>query len=98
MSDPAYPLPGPSQRLAKVLSPVIPELAALVQQTPGTLSLAQGMVSWDPPPGVALAVAEALAAGGPALNRYGPLRGDPELLAVITAKLINQNELDLTGA
>ena len=44
MSDPAYPSPGPSQRLAKVLSPVIPELAALVQQTPGTLSLAQGMV------------------------------------------------------
>ena len=98
MSDPAYPLPGPSQRLAKVLSPIIPELAALVHQTPGTLSLAQGMVGWDPPPGVALAVAEALATGGPALHRYGPLLGDPELLAAITAKLTNQNDLDLTGA
>lgn len=98
MSATAYPLPGPSQRLAKVLSPIIPELAALVHQTPGTLSLAQGMVGWDPPPGVALAVAEALAAAGPALHRYGPLQGDPELLAAITAKLTNQNDLDLTGA
>ena len=98
MSAPAYPLPGPSLRLAKVLGPIIPELAALVRQTPGTLSLAQGMVSWDPPPGVALAVARALAAGGPELHRYGPLQGNPELLAAITAKLTSENGLDLDGA
>jgi hypothetical protein len=36
--------PGPARRLQAVLSPVIPELAALVRDTPGSLSLAQGMV------------------------------------------------------
>ncbi len=99
MSQPiAVQTPGPAPRLEAVLSPVIPELASLVRQTPGTLSLAQGMVAWDPPPGVAIAVAEALAAGGPDLHRYGPLQGDPELLAAITAKLVSQNQLDLDGA
>ncbi len=90
--------PGPSRRLAGVLSPVIPELAALVRQTPGTLSLAQGMVGWDPPDTVREAVAEAMAAGGPELHRYGGLQGDAPLLEVITAKLLSQNRLDLDGA
>jgi aspartate/methionine/tyrosine aminotransferase len=84
--------------MERVLSPVIPELAALVRQTPGTLSLAQGMVAWDPPPGVALAVAEALDAGGPDLHRYGALQGDPALLEAIRAKLAAHNRLDLDGA
>ena len=98
VSDPYYSLPVPSFRLAKVPSPIIPELAALVRQTPGTLSLAQGMVGWEPPESVALAVAHALAAAGPELHRYGPLQGDPELLAAISDKLTSQNDLDLTGA
>ena len=55
--------PGPARRLQAVLSPVIPELAALVRDTPGSLSLAQGMVDWAPPESVAPAVAAALAAG-----------------------------------
>ena len=84
--------------MERVLSPVIPELAALVRQTPGTLSLAQGMVAWDTPPGVALAVAEALAAGGSNLHRYGALQGDPALLEAIHAKLAAHNRLDLDGA
>lgn len=84
--------------MERVLSPVIPELAALVRQTPGTLSLAQGMVAWDPPSGVAIAVAEALAAGGPDLHRYGALQGDPPLLDAIHAKLVAHNRLDLDGA
>lgn len=86
---------GPARRMESVLSPVIPELAALVGQTPGTLSLAQGMVAWDPPPGVASAVAEALAAGGPDLHRFGALEGDPALLEAIRAKLAGHNRLDL---
>ncbi|SBO41847.1 aminotransferase class I/II-fold pyridoxal phosphate-dependent enzyme [Cyanobium sp. NIES-981] len=51
--------PGPAARLEAVLRPVIPELAALVARTPGTLSLAQGMVGWGPPAAVAEAVGEA---------------------------------------
>ena len=77
---------------------MIPELAALLRQTPGSLSLAQGMVGWDPPDSVASAVARALAAGGPELHRYGALHGDPALLEVITTKLATHNRLDLDGA
>ncbi|MBM5799100.1 MAG: aspartate aminotransferase, partial [Cyanobacteria bacterium K_Offshore_0m_m2_072] len=53
--------PGPAGRLQAVLTPVIPEISALVRATPGCVSLAQGMVRWGPPPGVAAAVKEALA-------------------------------------
>lgn len=81
-----------------MLSPVIPELAALVRQTPGTLSLAQGMVAWDPPPGVAIAVAEALAGCGLDLHRYGALPGDSALLDAIRTKLVVHNRLDLDGS
>ena len=90
--------PGPARRLQAVLSPVIPELAALVRDTPGTLSLAQGMVDWDPPESVAVAVAAALAAGGPELHRYGALQGDPQLLETIAAKLAAHNRLELEGS
>ena len=81
-----------------MLSPVIPELAALVRQSPGSLSLAQGMVGWDPPETVPRAVAEALAAGGPELHRYGALQGDSPLLEAVSTKLLSQNGLDLDGA
>ena len=81
-----------------MLSPVIPELAALVGQSPGSLSLAQGMVGWDPPETVPRAVAEALAAGGPELHRYGALQGDSPLLEAVSTKLLSQNGLDLDGA
>ncbi|MEY4759310.1 MAG: Aminotransferase class-I [Cyanobacteriota bacterium] len=90
--------PGPARRLQAVLSPVIPELAALVRDTPGSLSLAQGMVDWAPPESVAPAVAAALAAGGPELHRYGPLQGDPQLLETIAAKLAAHNRLELDGS
>ena len=91
----------PAERLQRVLRPVIPELGALVRQTPGTLSLAQGMVGWGPPPQVAEAVAEAMAqaVGGasPPLDRYGPVAGDPELLVALAASL-RADGLDLAGA
>jgi aspartate/methionine/tyrosine aminotransferase len=99
----------PAERLGQVLRPVIPELGALVRRTPGTLSLAQGMVGWGPPPQVAEALegalAEALPLGphdpaegacGP-LDMYGPVAGDPELLEALAATL-SADGLDLAGA
>jgi aspartate/methionine/tyrosine aminotransferase len=99
----------PAERLGQVLRPVIPELGALVRRTPGTLSLAQGMVGWGPPPQVADALegalAEALPLGphdpaegacGP-LDMYGPVAGDPELLEALAATL-SADGLDLAGA
>ena len=91
-------VPGPADRLAAVLEPVIPLVGHLVRRTPGTLSLAQGMVGWGPPPAVAEAVREALAQGGPALDRYGPTWGEPELLEAARRKLQAVNGLDLDGS
>ena len=47
--------PGPARRLDAVLEPVIPLLGELIRAHPHTLSLAQGMVNWGPPPAVAQA-------------------------------------------
>jgi aspartate/methionine/tyrosine aminotransferase len=91
-------VPGPAQCLDAVLEPVIPVVGDLVRRTPGTLSLAQGMVGWGPPPQVAEAVHAALAQPGPALDRYGPTWGDPELLEVARRKLLVVNGLDLEGS
>lgn len=90
----------PAERLQRVLRPVIPELGALVRKTPGTLSLAQGMVGWGPPPGVMAAIVEAVAqapADHGLLDHYGPVAGDAELLAALAASLVADG-LDLAGA
>lgn len=91
-------VPGPAQRLDAVLEPVIPVVGDLVRRTPGTLSLAQGMVGWGPPPEVAEAVRAALAQPGPGLDRYGPTWGDPALLEAARRKLQAVNGLDLDGS
>jgi len=67
---------GPARRIESVLEPVIPVVGDLVRRTPGTLSLAQGMVGWGPPPEVAAAVQAALGQPGRALDRYGPTWGN----------------------
>ena len=81
-----------------MLEPVIPVVGELVRRTPGTLSLAQGMVGWGPPPAVAEAVRAALEQGGPALDRYGPTWGEPALLEAARRKLQAVNGLDLEGS
>jgi aspartate/methionine/tyrosine aminotransferase len=82
--------------MATVLRPVIPELGALARSRPGTLSLAQGMVSWGPPP-VALAALQQGAASGccPDRDRYGSVEGDPELLAAIADHLHRRHGVEL---
>lgn len=94
----------PARRLAAVLEPVIPRVGALTAAHPGTLSMAQGMVDWGPPPQVREAVAAALAGAeddpiaATALDRYGPMQGEPQLLEALAAHLRSQHGLDLDGA
>lgn len=94
----------PARRLQAVLEPVIPQVGALIAAHPGTLSMAQGMVDWGPPPAVFEALQAALAAAGTdpqqaaALDRYGPMQGDPPLLEALAAHLQRQHGLDLDGA
>lgn len=94
-SLPSSKHPQPGTKIDAVLDPVIPELNELVAKTPGTLSLAQGMVNWSPPVAVKLAMNNALLNQESSLNRYGPVRGDPALLELITQKLMIHNGLDL---
>ena len=39
-----------SNRMRAVQSPVIPHVAALIRDNPGTISLGQGVVHYPPPP------------------------------------------------
>jgi aspartate/methionine/tyrosine aminotransferase len=94
----------PARRLRAVLAPVIPHVAALTAAHPGTLSMAQGMVDWGPPPEVLVGIQDALASArvdgqaAAALDRYGPMQGDPELLEALATHLLNRHGLDLEGA
>jgi len=94
----------PARRLQAVLAPVIPHVGALIAAHPGCLSMAQGMVDWGPPQAVRDAVQASLAAaqGDPqqaaALDRYGPMQGDPALLQALAVRLRAQHDLDLDGA
>jgi aspartate/methionine/tyrosine aminotransferase len=78
-----------SRRLGAVQTPVIPIVGRWIVETPGTVSLGQGIVSYGPPP-------EALAAlrdfpRSAADHRYGPVEGSPALVAALEAKLANEN-------
>ena len=82
-----------SFRIDAVQSPIIPVLGGWIRETPGTISLGQGMVSYGPPP-------EALAALPPFLerpdaHRYGPVEGMPELVDALAQKLTHENRLPL---
>ncbi len=94
----------PAQRLQAVLEPVIPKVGALIAAHPGSLSMAQGMVDWGPPAAVLETLRSELEAAAhdparaAALDRYGPMQGDPALLEALAAHLQGVHGLDLEGA
>ena len=93
-----------AERMDAVLDPVIPRVGRWLAQRPGALSLAQGMVGWGPPPGVAAAVSEALAAAArdpaaaAAIDRYGAVEGDPELRQAVERQLRECWGIELEGS
>ena len=90
--------PAAARRLAQVQQPVIPVMADLMQRTPGTLSLGQGMVHWGPPDQARVAALEALADPDPRLHRYGPVAGEAELRNTLREWLQQEHQLDLSGS
>ena len=78
-----------SNRLAAVQAPVIPIVGRWIAETPGTISLGQGIVSYGPPP----EVMQSLGGFGTTLaeHRYGPVEGSAELVGLIEAKLAREN-------
>src|SRR5215216_2142939 len=78
-----------SARLAAVQTPVIPVVGRWIAESPGTVSLGQGIVSYGPP-------AEAIEAArqfgsSPKDHQYGPVEGLPPLIAQIEQKLAREN-------
>ena len=78
-----------SHRIREVQSPIIPDVAALIRATPGTISLGQGVVHYGPPPEVYAAVA---ALDGDVANHiYHHASGLPQLQERLRAKLADEN-------
>jgi aspartate/methionine/tyrosine aminotransferase len=78
-----------SRRLASVQAPVIPIVGRWTADTPGTISLGQGVVSYEPP----VEAIDAARRFGGSLNdhRYGPVEGLKPLVDAIEGKLAAEN-------
>ena len=87
---------GESRRLAAVQTPVIPVVGRWIAETPGTISLGQGVVSYGPPP-EALAAAHSFG-GAIADHRYGPVEGLPDLVTALEQKLARENAIAVRPA
>jgi aspartate/methionine/tyrosine aminotransferase len=80
-------------RMDTVQSPMIAIVGDLIRQTPGTISLGQGVVHYGPPREAVEAAARA--AAGPEVHQYQPLAGVPALLEAIEQKVGHDNGIDL---
>jgi aspartate/methionine/tyrosine aminotransferase len=82
-----------SRRLGLVQPPVIPIVGRWIAETPGTISLGQGIVSYGPPP----QVRDAVQAFGTTVadHRYGPVAGLPVLIEGIEEKLARENGIEV---
>ena len=85
-----------SLRLTAVQAPVIPIVGRWIAETPGTISLGQGVVSYGPP---REAVEAARRFGGATSDhRYGPVEGLPALVDLLEAKLASENGIQVRPA
>jgi aspartate/methionine/tyrosine aminotransferase len=84
-----------SRRLAAVQTPVIPVVARWTRETPGTISLGQGVVSYGPPPEAMGALRQFPEADVD--HRYGPVEGEAALVRCLEEKLRTENGIDVSG-
>jgi len=83
---------SPSRRAAGVQIPIIPTVAGWISETPGTISLGQGVVHYGPPPAALSAIPEFLRTVPH--HRYIPDAGLPELRKGFEEKLRRENGID----
>lgn len=81
-------------RMDQIQAPIVAVVGDWIRQTPGTISLGQGVVHYGPPPAALEAVRHAL--GRRATHEYQPVAGLPELRERIGAKVAAENGLDLS--
>ncbi len=82
-----------ASRMDRVQAPIIPVVGAWIRETPGTISLGQGVVHYGPPPEAMEAVREAL--GQAATHEYNDWTGIPPLVDAIDRKLLAENHIDV---
>ena len=80
------------RRMDAVQSPVVPIVADLIKETPGTISLGQGVVCYGPPEG---ALRNVIAHGSELDQFYGPVEGVPELTGMLAHKLADENRINI---
>ncbi|HAM70486.1 MAG TPA: aspartate aminotransferase [Verrucomicrobiales bacterium] len=83
--------PGAS-RVEAVQAPIIPIVAGLIRENPGTLSLGQGVVSYGPPPQAMEALQRGMSE--PENHKYRPVAGLPELVEAAWRKLARENGIE----
>ena len=86
----------PSRRMANVQTPMIPVVGEWIAAHPGTISLGQGIVHYDPPATVGDAVADA-AKSQQRVHRYGLVRGISDFLDQARQKVSRENGIDMRG-
>lgn len=82
-----------SARMAAVQEPIIPTIAQLISENPGTISLGQGIVYYGPPRS---AIDHLIKVNSSLDNHiYGPVQGMPELINSIANKLEMENKITI---
>jgi aspartate/methionine/tyrosine aminotransferase len=82
-----------TSRMDAIQAPIIAVVGDLIRQTPGTISLGQGVVHYGPPPAALKAAADAVGHSG--THEYQAASGQPALIAAIEHKLRRDNGIDL---
>ena len=82
-----------SSRIKNVQDPIIPMLGKWISSSPNTISLAQGMVHYNPPQQSMEYLQKNLS--NPQLSKYNIIEGIPELSKAIASKLESMNSIHL---
>jgi aspartate/methionine/tyrosine aminotransferase len=82
-----------SPRMDAIQAPIVAVIGDLIRQTPGTISLGQGVVHYGPPPEAVRAAGAAV--GSAATHAYQDASGQPALVAAIVEKLRRDNGIDI---
>ena len=82
-----------TSRMQAVQSPLIPIIGELIRSNPGTISLGQGVVYYDPPPEAIAFLPEFLADADN--HKYKPVQGIVPLLEALELKLKTDNSIEI---